>query len=266
MRFKSLSQLKRPKLREITIATLPQTVTMAQYAREKAFRINELVRTVHEDSLEWYGFTLGTTVEPHIITDIGLPRNDLNLQTYTALSSERIAAFKESLSDDVIINGWIHSHGALMYEHFSPMDQKNHLVVLDFVAAGLKKPVSKREIAIGDLTLLLKDQFVEEDLARGSVCVITDAPITTATIMETIYGSFCYAVVIGDRGWHQQLIHYKENGVLSGYTALSDKEAEIVLVDTGKVLTRHEINALRDEVEEKIRPNTNPPVETMERM
>jgi hypothetical protein len=266
MRFKSLSQLKRPECREISLATLPQTVTMAHYAREKAFKINELVRTVHEESLEWYGFTLGSTGDPDVITDIGLPRNDLNLRAYTALSSERIAAFKESLPDDVIINGWIHSHGALMYEHFSQMDNNNHLVVLDFVAAALKKPVAKREIAIGDLTLLLKDQFVEKDLARGSVCVITDAPITTATIMETIFGSFCYAIVIGDRGWHQQQIHYKENGVLSGYTALSDKEAEIVLVDTGRVLTRHEINALRDEVEEKIRPNTNPPVETMERM
>jgi len=91
-----------------------------------------------------------------------LPRNDLNLQTYTTLGSERIAAFKESLPDDVIINGWIHSHGALMFEHFSPMDQRNHLVVLDFVAAGLRKPVAKREIAIRDLTLLLEDQFVEE--------------------------------------------------------------------------------------------------------
>ena len=58
---------------------------MAQYAREKAFKINELVRTVHQDSLEWYGFTLGTTGNPDLITDIGLPRNDLNLQHYTTL-------------------------------------------------------------------------------------------------------------------------------------------------------------------------------------
>jgi hypothetical protein len=266
MRFKSLSQLKRPELSEISFAALPQTVTMAQYAREKAFKINELVRTVHEESLEWYGFTLGTKDAPDVITDIGLPRNNLNLQAYTALSSDRIAAFKESLADDVIINGWIHSHAALSYEHFSPMDKKNHLVVLDFVAAGLRKPIAKREIAIGTLTLLLKGQFVEEDLVPGSVCLITDSPITSAMIMETVYGSFCYAIVIGDQGWHQQQILYKENGVLSGHTLLSDKEAEIVLVDTGKVLTEHEINALRDEVEEKIQPNTNPPVETMERM
>ena len=266
MRFKSLSQIKRPELREISLANLPQNVTMARYAREKAFKINELVRSVHQDSLEWYGFTLGTTNNPDVITDIGLPRNDLNLQTYTTLGSERIAAFKESLPDDVIINGWIHSHGALMFEHFSPMDQRNHLVVLDFVAAGLRKPVAKREIAIRDLTLLLEDQFVEEDLARGSVCLITDAPITAATIMETIYGSFCYAIVIGDQGWHQQQIHYKETGVLSGSTSLSDREAEIMLVDTGRVLTDLDIDQLKVEVEEKVRPNKNPPVEMMERM
>jgi hypothetical protein len=266
LRFKSLSELKRPELREISLATLPQSITMAQYAREKAFKINELVRAVHQVSLEWYGFTLGTTGNPDLITDIGLPRNDLNLQHYTALSSERIAEFQEALPKDVIINGWVHSHGALMVKHFSNTDEKNHRVVLDFVAAGLRRPVAKREVAIKDLIFLQKDQFVEEDLAAGSVCLITDVPITVATIMETIYGSFCYSIVIGDGDWHEQQIHYKENGVLSGHTALSNKETEIVLVDTGKVLTRLDISALTSEVEEKIQPNTNPPVEKMERM
>jgi len=266
MRFKSLSELKRPELREISLATLPQSITMAHYAREKAFRINQLVLTVYEKSLEWYGFTLGTTGKPDLITDIGLPRNDLNLQDYTTLGSERIAEFQETLPEDTIINGWIHSHGALMYRHFSNTDEKNHLVVLDFVAASLRRPVAKREIAIKDLVFLQEDQFVEEDLAAGSVCLITDVPITAATIMETIYGSFCYAIVIGDEGWHEQQIHYRENGVLSGHTTLSSRKAEIILVDTGKVFTRLDISALRDEVEEKIQPNTNPPVEMMERM
>jgi hypothetical protein len=266
MRFKSLSELKRPELREISLATLPQSITMTRYAKDKAFKINELVRTVHEDSLEWYGFTLGTAGDPHLITDLGLPRNDLNLQHYTSLSSERIAEFQESLPEDVIVNGWIHSHGALMVKHFSHTDEQNHLVVLDFVAAGLRKPVAKREVAIKDLVFLLKDQFLEEDLAEGSVCLITDAPITAATLMETIYGSFCYAIVIGDQGWHEQLIHYRENGVLSGHTALSNKKAEIALVDTGRTLTPLDISALMDEVEEKIQPNNNPPLEKMERM
>jgi hypothetical protein len=266
MRFRSLSELKRPELMEIALDTLPQSIAMAHYAREKAFKINELVRTVHEDSFEWYGFTLGTAGNPALITDIGLPRNDLNLKDHTALSSERIAEFQESLPEDVIINGWIHSHGAMMYKRFSHTDERNHLVVLDFVAAGLRRPVAKKEIAIKDLVFLLKDQFAEEDLAKGSVCLITDAPITTATILETVYGSFCFAIVIGDEGWHEQQIHYKENGVLSGHTALSNREAEIILVEPGRVLSRLDISALRDEVEEKIQPNTNPPVEMMERM
>lgn len=266
MRFKSLSQLKRPELREISLADLPQHVTMARYAREKASKINELVRDVYADSLEWYGFTLGPRDNPELISDIGLPRNDLNLTTYTALSPERIAEFKESLPDDVIINGWIHSHGALTYERFSHMDETNHRVVLDFVAASTRKPVAKRELAVNELVFLVKDQFNEGDLAEGSVCLITDVPITAATIMETIYGSFCYAVVIGDQGWHRQQIHYRENGVLSGRTIRNDKDAEMVLVDTGRILTHPELSALRAEVEAKIQPNTNPPVETLERM
>jgi hypothetical protein len=266
MRFKSLSELKRPELREIPLATLPQSITMAHYAREKAFRINELILTVHEKSLEWYGFTLGTTGNPDLITDIGLPCNDLNLEDYTALSSERIAEFQESLPEEIVVNGWIHSHGSLMYRHFSNIDERNQRVVLDFIAAGLRRPVAKREVAIKDLVFLLKDQFVEKDLAEGSVCLITDAPITTATIMETVYGSFCYAIVIGDEGWQEQRIYYKENGILSGHTALSSKQGQMVLVDTGRVLTQLDIIGLKDEVEEKIQPNTNPPVEMMERM
>lgn len=266
MRFKSLSELKRPELREISLATMPQSITMARYAREKAFKINELVRSVYKNSLEWYGFTLGTTGNPELITDIGLPRNDLNLQDYTSLGCERIAEFRESLPESVLINGWIHSHGALMVKHFSRTDEKNHLVVLDFVSGGLRKPVAKREIAIRDLVFLLKDRFVEGDLAPGSVSLITDAPITEATLMETIYGSFCYAVVIGDQGWQEQEIYYKENGVLSGHSVLGNKKVEILQVDTGRVLTRLDVNALRDEVEEKIQPNANPPLEKMERM
>jgi hypothetical protein len=266
MRFKSLSEIKRPELGEISLATLPRSITMSRFAREKAFKINELVRTVHEESLEWYGFTLGITDSPELITDIGLPRNNLNLSNYATLASERIAEFQESLPKGVIINGWIHSHGALSYKHFSPTDEKNHRVVLDFVSAGLRKPVAKREIAIKDFVFLLKDHFVDEDLAKGSVSLITDVPITEATIMEAIHGSFCYAVVVGDEGWHEQEIHYREVGVLSGDARLSHKEAEITVVDTGRVLSQQDISALREEVERKISPNNNPPVEVIERM
>jgi hypothetical protein len=266
MRFKSLLELKRPDLKEISLAALPQSISMAHYAREKAFKINELVRNVFESSLEWYGFTLAAADNSYLIADIGLPHNGLNLKDYASLRAERIAEFQESLPKGVVINGWIHSHGALAYKQFSHTDANNHLVVLDFVAAGSRRPVAKREIAIKDLLLLQKDRFDEKDLAAGSVCLITDAPITEAVIMETIYGSFCYAVVIGDGGWHEQQIHYKENGALSGYSALSHRQAEIALVDTKRILTPLDISALRREVETKIQPNTNPPVEMTERM
>ncbi len=266
MRFKSLAALKRPELREIVLGTLPRRIRMDRYAAEKAFRINELVRTLHGESLEWYGFTLASPETPDLIADIGLPQNDLNLKVYTALSPERIAAFQEALPSTRIINGWIHSHGELAYKHFSRMDEANHRVVMDFVAAGLKIPIAKREVAVKDLVFLVKDHFADEDLAIGSVSLITDAPIREATIMETVYGSFCYAVVVGDGGWHEQEIHTREYGVLSGQARLSSQEAEVCLVDTGGTLSPSDLVALRSEVERKIRPNTNPPVEMMERM
>ena len=266
MRFKGLSRLKRPEPLRIALGNLPQHIVMATYAKDKAFKISELVGSIFEQSYEWYGFTLADKDRPECIVDIGVPRNDLNLQDYTTIGSVRIAEFQEMLPRDVIINGWIHSHGALNYRHFSGTDKRNHLTVLDFVAARTRRPLAKEEIVIQDLVLLEKDRFVAEDLRKGSVALITDGPITEAKVMETVYGSFCFSIVIGDRGWHEQEIYYRETGILSGRTTVTSKAAEIEFVDTGKLLTGIDISALRGEVEEKIRPNSNPPVETMERM
>ena len=266
MRFKNLLRLKRPQPLEITLQSLPRHILMAEYAREKAFKISELVNMTFEESFEWYGFTLANQDHPELIIDIGLPQNDLNLKDYTALGSERIAQFQESLPKEMLINGWIHSHGALNYKHFSHTDEHNHLIVLDFVAARTRKPLSKKEVVIQDLVLLEKDRFEEKDMGKGSVCLITDGPITEARIMETVYGSFCYSIVIGDGGWHEQAIHCRERGVLSGQTTLSSKKAQIEFVDTGRSITQADISTLRDEVKKKIKPHTDPPPEVIERM
>ncbi len=266
MRFKNLSQLKRPQPLEITLQSLPEHILMAEYAKEKAFKISELVNMTFEESFEWYGFTLADKDHPELIINIRLPQNDLNLQDYTALGSERIAQFQESLTEELIINGWIHSHGALNYKRFSHTDEQNHLIVLDFVAPRTRKPLSKKEVAIQDLVLLEKDRFEKKDMEKGSVCLITDGPITEAKIMETVYGSFCYSIVIGDSGWHEQAIHCRTRGVLSGQTALSSKAAQIEFVDMGRFITQSDISTLRDEVQKRIKPHTDPPPEIIERM
>lgn len=266
MRFKDLSQLKRPKPLTITLGSLPQHILMTVYAKEKAFKINELIGAIFEESFEWYGFTLAHKDHPELIVDIGLPQNDLNLQDYTTLGSERIAEFQESLSKDLMINGWIHSHGALNYKHFSNTDEKNHLTVLNFIAARTRKPLAKKEIAVQDLVLLEKDRFVEKDLEKGSVSLITDGPITEAKIMETVYGSFCYSIVIGDEGWHEQQIHCRERSILSRHTTVRSKSTNIKFIDTQKTLKPEEIQAMAKEVKEKIQPNLNPPTELIERM
>ena len=256
MRFKGLSELKRSERREIVLATLPQDILMAQYAMAKAFKINELVREIHKGSYEWYGYTIANRDNPELIVDIGLPKNDQNLVEYTKIGAERIADYQESLPTDKVINGWIHSHGSLEYEHFSDTDEKNQVTVLDYVTALLRKPVAKREVLIKDLVLLVKDRYTEKDLKKGSVSLITDAPITEARIMETIYGNFCYSIVIGDEGWHAQEIYYKRRGILTGQTTITKKEADIVFVNTGRSLTQSDIDALSDEVKEKIQPMT----------
>jgi hypothetical protein len=266
MRFRSLSELRRQEPKEVILATLPQEISMALYAKAKAFKINELVREIHQESYEWYGFTLADRENPELITDIGLPKNDQNLQDFTTLGPERIAEYHEFLPEESIINGWIHSHGALKYKHFSHTDEKNQATVLDFVTARLKRVVAKKEIPVQDLNLLVKGKFEEKDLKKGSVSLITDGVISEATIMETIYGGFSYSIVIDDEGWHEQEIHYKERGVLSGYSIVSKKSSDIVFVDSGRSLTEADVTLLNKEVEEKIQPMLNPPPELIERM
>jgi hypothetical protein len=266
MRFGSLSELKRPEPKQVILATLPQEITMALYAKTKAFKINELVREIHQKSYEWYGFTIADKDNPELIADIGLPKNDQNLQDFTTLGPERIAEYHESLPEDTIINGWIHSHGALKYKHFSHTDEENQATVLDFVTARLRLAVAKKEVPIQDLNLLVKGEFEEKELEKGSVSLITDGVISEATIMETIYGGFCYSIVIDDEGWHEQEIHYKERGVLSGHSRVSKRRSDIVFIDTGRSLTEADMALLNKEVEEKIQPNINPTPELIERM
>lgn len=266
MRLRSLSELRRAAAQETVVATLPQRIAMSHYAREKAFKINELVRLIHKDSYEWYGFTIGNRQEAAVVVDIGLPRNQYNLFDYTSIDAEGISEFQESLDRSMVINGWIHSHGRLEYRQFSKIDERNQLTVLDYVSSLLRKPVAKKEVLIKDLTLLVKGRYQEEDLKKGSVTIVTDSPVKEARILETIYGGFCYSIVIGDEGWHQQDIYYQRIGILSGQKSLERSQAEIALVDTGRSLSEGEVGVLAEQVRENIKPVTSPLPEMIERM
>lgn len=254
MRFKSLAELKRSAAYEVTPASLPEEIRITGYARAKAFKISELVRKVHGDSYEWYGYTLGSRDNPELIDDIGLPKNDENIQQYTRLGPENIAVYQESLPANRIINGWIHSHGELDLQEFSSIDAENQEVVLDYVTSLVKRPVAKKELVIRDLVLLVEGQWRPDDLETGSVSLITDVPVAAARIMETVYGGFCYAIVIGDAGWHRQEIHYKHRGILSGQTSLSKKAAEIIELQASAPFPPEEVAALQEEVRTKIQP------------
>jgi hypothetical protein len=233
---------------------MPQVIAAARYALDKAFKINELVLAVHRQSYEWYGFTLGPRSRPELVADVGLPGNLDNIEDYTSISPELIAAFQESLPEDLVINGWIHSHGSMEFRGFSAMDEANQMTVLDYVTARLRFPVAKREVLIKDLALLTEGRYSEQDLERGAVCLITDAPVSQARIMETVYGGFCYSIVVGDGGWHRQEILCKTRGVLSGQIALTKKTAELEIVDESRRLQAPEMEALREEVRDKIKP------------
>ena len=265
MKLKNLSELRRQEPREIVLAPLPREIPMSSFASAKAFTINRLVRELHKSSYEWYGFTLAKRDEPERITDIGLPENDRNTSHYTAIGSEHIMEYLESIPEDLVINGWIHSHGNLLCRQFSETDENNHLTVLDYVTTVLRKPVAKREVLVGDLELLVKGEYATRQLERGSVTLITDVPVSEATLMETVYGGFCYAIVVGDSGWHRQEIHYKRRGILTGLTSVSRLESSIVLLEGGRSFEETDRELLRNEVREKIKPHQPSVVVSLER-
>jgi hypothetical protein len=265
MRYRGLADLMPAEGFEATLATLPEQVRMTRHAFAKAFKISGLVREVHKESYEWYGFTVARREDPELVTDILLPANEENLVDHTRVGPEAIAASRESLPRDRVFNGWIHSHGSLAHEKFSAVDDENQSAVHDYVTTLLRKPVAKREILIRDLAILVKGRWTERDLAHGSVAVITDAPVSEARIIETVYGSFCYAIVIGDSGWHRQEIHYRRRGILSGRTTEERRDAELLLSGAESPLTEAETQALTEEVRARIRPGVAVPRERLER-
>ena len=269
MRFKALKDLSRAAPVEVRLASLPQEIFITDHAKAKAFAISELVRRVHGEAFEWYGFTLAARARPEIIVDVGLPENTENLETYTSLSPERIAAFQETLPEGQIINGWVHSHGELEYRHFSPLDDLNQATVLDYVTSLLRVPVAQKEVVIRDLALRVLGEDESSNLALqknspgsappapASVTLLTDVPVARAQLLETVYGGFCFAIVIGDEGWTEQEIHYKTRGVLTGETIVSQQPADLTLVETGKPLTDSDLETLEQEVKDRVRPVTD---------
>jgi hypothetical protein len=276
MRFKALKDLTRAAPLEIALGSLPVKILITDYAKAKAFAVSELVRRVHGEAFEWYGFTLAERARPEVIVDVGLPDNTDNQETYTSISPERIAAYQDTLPSGRIINGWVHSHGELEYRHFSPLDDFNQATVLDYVTSLLRVPVAQKEVVIRDLVLGVLGEGPDLGAKGGqekekaspapaSVTLLTDVPVGRAQLLETVYGGFCFAIVIGDEGWTQQEIHYKTRGVLTGETLVSKREVDLTLVTTGKVLTTSDLEALELEVKDRIQPITHKP-ENIERM
>ncbi len=253
MKLKSLKELRRPPSQEVALAPLPREMKIRRLALEKAFALNRAVRKLFQESFEWYGFTLGRREEPEIVVDIGLPRNDDNLAEFTRVGAERIAAFQEALPPHLVVNGWVHSHGSLELQAFSGIDAANQAVVLDYVTSLLKRPVAKREVVIQDLVLLTEEGLNHNALSRGSVTLVTDVAVGRARLWETVLGGFCYALVVGDDGWHRQEIHYLRQGLLTGRREVSHREAELEILEwaPGECL---EEGALLEEVREKLSP------------
>ena len=132
MRFKSLSELKRPKPYEIFLANLPQNIVMSQYAKTKTFKINELILTIHGDSFEWYGYTLGTKDSPELIIDIGLPKNELNDPVHKKYRGKILICW-------AVEGDWILDCIGILKHLFQKSE--NHFILANYENGTVRKPV-----------------------------------------------------------------------------------------------------------------------------
>lgn len=255
MRLEKLSSLKRSGPEYVPISELPRNVVIDKFAISKALTVNELVRAIHGDSYEWYGFTLAKKENPECIVDIGLPVNDSNVHQFTGIGPENISLYRDALPADLIINGWIHSHGSLEYRRFSGIDEANHLTVLDYVCSGMKIAVAKREAVIDDLRVVNEGAFSSGNIGGGSVWIVTNEHVSQARIFESVYGCFAYAILVGDGGWYRQEIYHRTRGILTGMTNVAKRSAELQPVDSGRRFTALDREFTTREVREKIRPS-----------
>jgi hypothetical protein len=256
LRIGSLADLERKRTPEIYVLDeLPKIAQWTTYAKAKANAISSLVREMYGSSYEWYGFTIGHSSRPQLIVDIGLGENARNDHAYTKIEPEQIGKFCDSLPDDYLINGWIHSHGT-MGVFFSGTDERNHLNVLDFVTTRVKTPVKKQELLIENLTTLVNGEFTKSELKEGTLTVITEKPAGKVKLLETIMGGFAYGMVIIDSGNTGQDIWYKYTSMLTQQEKITHRDnAEIRTVYVDAPFGVAERLHLKEEVKKKIKPD-----------
>ncbi len=253
-RIKNLDALKQETIAsEVVLGYLPEKIRVENYALQKGYKVNELVKKVHKSSYEWYGFLLGKKENPEVVVDIGLGESR-NTAGSTEIQAEEIGKFLDSLPADYMINGWIHSHGNLGFRAFSGTDDRNMATVLSFVSLLTRKPLIKREVLIKDLSVLVEGRYDDEALRKGSVSVVLDGEASKAKLYETVFGSFSYSIVVGDEKWHADHISYERKSLLTGERSLTDIVGELDLLNTEKTLSAEDLEKLEEEVKTKIKP------------
>jgi hypothetical protein len=246
---------------EVIIEELPKKVKIIDYALEKGFTINRLVREIYGRSYEWYGFLIAEKKQPEVIIDIGIPENAVNSYTYTKVEPEQVQKFlielKENGKDDYFVNGWIHSHGNLGFRQFSSTDEQNMKVMLNFTSSHTTKPIAKKEVLISNLAVVSQNGKPIEEILKendGSIVIITQNEPGELRIFDTIYGCFGYSIVIGDEGWSKQKIMYRKHSIISRIDEYWTEDAEIELIETEKRIENVELEALKEEIKQKIKP------------
>ncbi|MFC1698119.1 hypothetical protein ACFL1H_07290 [Nanoarchaeota archaeon] len=254
-RFQNLSKIEDIKIDNKILDTLPTDIYMTDYAVEKAYKINNFMKDIHDSSFEWYGYTIAKKDDPYKIIDVRFGYNDRNDGAYTRIEPENIEQFRMSLADDEVINGWIHSHGDLGYKQFSGTDEANHKVVRDYVSSLLRKPIEMTEIVMDNLGSLVDGKYKEDDMKDFSVTIVGDNEVKNPKLYETIKGGYCFSIVIGDSGWSEQEIETERYHMLTKKSIPGKIKTEILPIKTDQVLTIDTLLDLEMQIHQKFQPS-----------
>lgn len=251
---------------------LPAKVRIGEGALEKAYMVCDLVRHVHRRPGEWYGFMVAPKSEPEVVRDIliGYQRSTTG---HTKIEGDAIGraveVLKKAKGGEWVINGWIHSHGGTGV-FFSGMDDNNNWDVLNSVYHNTAKihqmPYrlieGRRTIGYDRGTGLLKisgtfdtDPVIEIPLGAASKSERRHLrrALEKIKVSQAVKAGWSYAIVVNDKSENKGHINYTEERLMEGKRELTHSDADVEIVEGAEYKLNTNKNALKREVEAKIR-------------
>ncbi len=257
------------------LALVPKTVRVTEDVLNKAFTLCQLVKEVHEESMEWYGFLLAKRTQPELACDFTFGKQDSSAG-HTKMSGEDIAKCIEEIESsrgkEWIINGWIHSHAGFN-TFFSGTDQENRMTVLNSVYANTRRQFQRPyQFMQGEQSVCkLDDTLMLSSASPTDPVVIVsgeDAKSVSPELLQKIFKSrmlqeawlgFSYSIVVNEKREAKGFVNWREWRTVERYASY-DKNELNTFMDIERVSgLEYALVVDTEELKKKIKADITPP-------